>query len=695
MYYSYISLLLIKYLIALIDSMKFLSFILSFIISICSFAQISAVGLAPSSNNDQEAIIDFHAQTFEQGDVIKLNSEWEFYWNELYTYDDFIERVIEPDLIVAPSSWNDLVVDGIPCGSFGFATYRIHMKNLPGKELMLNAYSLQTASKIFINDSIIAEIGTVGKSADESDPWNRDVQLIIPSSYESFDLIIQVSNYHHRKGGFTSPIEIGEPETIMEGQQVFYILDTMESSALIIIGLFLMALFAFRRKDKSILYFSLFCMTLSLRPVIAINYMLGAFLPWLNWSVLIKLEYLGTIVPCLFIILFVRQLFPDQLSKLRLKIFLPLFLLMIAIVIFAPVWIVSWLTYPIMVTISAGIIFLSIAIVKAVNAKVHGAKFAGLGIVILFISLSLKILTYAEVLPSIDLIITVIDIIFIIVMSLILGFRFSRQFMKVEILQEETELQKAEIEEKNKEILDSMKYAKRIQSAILPSAKVVKEYLKASFVLYKPKDIVAGDFYWVENKGNKVLFAAADCTGHGVPGAMVSVVCNNGLNRSVREYGLTDPGEILDKTRELVIQEFEKSEEEVKDGMDIALGSIEGNVLQYAGANNPLWIIRGGEVLETKADKQPIGKFELHKAFTTHTVELQKGDAIYFFSDGYVDQFGGVKGKKFKSKAFKELLLSIQDKSMEDQKLVLDEQFENWRGRLEQIDDVCVIGVKI
>jgi serine phosphatase RsbU (regulator of sigma subunit) len=206
---------------------------------------------------------------------------------------------------------------------------------------------------------------------------------------------------------------------------------------------------------------------------------------------------------------------------------------------------------------------------------------------------------------------------------------------------------------------------------------------------------VAGDFYWVEHKENKVLFAAADCTGHGVPGALVSVVCNNGLNRSVREYGLTDPGEILDKTRELVIQEFEKSEEEVKDGMDIALGSIEGNVLQYAGANNPLWIIRGGEVLETKADKQPIGKFELHKAFTTHTVELQKGDAIYFFSDGYVDQFGGVKGKKFKSKAFKELLLSIQDKSMEDQKLVLDEQFENWRGRLEQIDDVCVIGVKV
>jgi serine phosphatase RsbU (regulator of sigma subunit) len=176
---------------------------------------------------------------------------------------------------------------------------------------------------------------------------------------------------------------------------------------------------------------------------------------------------------------------------------------------------------------------------------------------------------------------------------------------------------------------------------------------------------------------------------------MVSVVCNNGLNRSVREYGLTDPGEILNKTREIVIAEFEKSEEEVKDGMDIALCSLEGNTLKYAGANNPLWIIRNGEIIETKADKQPIGKFEELLPYTTHIFELEKGDSIYIFSDGYVDQFGGEKGKKFKAKAFRELLLSIQGQLMENQKTIIDEAFENWRGDLEQIDDVCVIGVRI
>jgi serine phosphatase RsbU (regulator of sigma subunit) len=257
------------------------------------------------------------------------------------------------------------------------------------------------------------------------------------------------------------------------------------------------------------------------------------------------------------------------------------------------------------------------------------------------------------------------------------------------------EQQKGIVDEKNKEILDSINYAKRIQTAILPSNSVVQDYLPNSFILYMPKDIVAGDFYWLEKKDSQILFAAADCTGHGVPGAMVSVVCNNSLNRSVREYGLTEPGSILDQTRALVVQEFEKSEEEVQDGMDIALCSIQGMKLKYAGANNPLWIIRNGEIIETKANKQPIGKYEHQEAFDTHQFGLQKGDTLYIFSDGYVDQFGGEKGKKLKSKAFKRMLLEIQDLEMLDQKSYLEKAFLDWKGSLDQIDDICVIGVRV
>ena len=245
------------------------------------------------------------------------------------------------------------------------------------------------------------------------------------------------------------------------------------------------------------------------------------------------------------------------------------------------------------------------------------------------------------------------------------------------------------------EITDSITYAKNIQTAILPSKKIVQKLLRESFIYYKPKDIVAGDFYWLQERDNKVLFAVADCTGHGVPGAMVSVVCNNALNRSVREYGLTEPGKILDKTRGIVKEEFEKSGKEVNDGMDIALCSLEGNQLEYAGARIPVWIIRDGEIIEIKGDRQPIGKYGSQKPYTTHTFNLQEGDLIYIFSDGFVDQFGGEKGKKFKIQPFRDLLLSIQENNMYDQKTIIYKTFEDWKGTLEQIDDISVIGVRI
>jgi serine phosphatase RsbU (regulator of sigma subunit) len=257
------------------------------------------------------------------------------------------------------------------------------------------------------------------------------------------------------------------------------------------------------------------------------------------------------------------------------------------------------------------------------------------------------------------------------------------------------EKQRALVEEKNREIVDSINYAKRLQQAILPPVKLIKDHLPESFIVYKPKDIVAGDFYWFEKRNDHLLFAAADCTGHGVPGAMVSVICNNGLNRSVREYGLLDPGKILDRTREIVIQEFEKSETEVKDGMDISLCSLKGKTLSWAGANNPLWIIRGNELIEFKPDKQPIGQYADLKQFKTHQAELQKGDTLYMFTDGYPDQFGGEKGKKFKSTKMKQLFLGIRDKNLEQQKEIIEATFEKWKNNYEQVDDVCVFGIRI
>lgn len=259
------------------------------------------------------------------------------------------------------------------------------------------------------------------------------------------------------------------------------------------------------------------------------------------------------------------------------------------------------------------------------------------------------------------------------------------------------EHQRAEAKQKNDEILDSIKYAQRIQSAILPTDELMRSAFTDSFVLYKPKDIVAGDFYWVEPLKNTVVFAVADCTGHGVPGAMVSVVCNNGLNRSVREYGLTAPNLILDKTREIVIQEFGESFGGIKDGMDISLCSIDYDQmkLNFAGANNPLWLVRNKELIELKGDKQPVGNYHHASPFKGHELMIEPGDLIYLFSDGYADQFGGEKGKKFKSKNLKKLLLDIHNLDFIDQKKRLNKELIQWQGEIEQLDDVCVMGIRV
>lgn len=289
-----------------------------------------------------------------------------------------------------------------------------------------------------------------------------------------------------------------------------------------------------------------------------------------------------------------------------------------------------------------------------------------------------------------------------------------KQKIVIEKQKTEVETQKEVIEETHKEITDSINYAKRLQDAILPSFEEVNNHIANNFILFKPKDVVSGDFYWFEHIGDTSYLASADCTGHGVPGAMVSVVCSNALNRSVKEFDIKEPSKILGKTRELVIETFAKSGEGVKDGMDIALCAFKDRKVIFSGANNPLWIVREVELLtelqkeakntmiieglaliEFKANRQPVGLYEGMKDFTQQEIELFKGDNLYFFTDGFADQFGGEKGKKFKYKPFKKLLIELHSKSMDEQKEQISELFENWRGDLEQIDDVCVVGVGV
>lgn len=259
--------------------------------------------------------------------------------------------------------------------------------------------------------------------------------------------------------------------------------------------------------------------------------------------------------------------------------------------------------------------------------------------------------------------------------------------------------QKEVIEVKNREITASLIYAKRIQSAILPDIKLIYKTLDKSFILYIPKDIVSGDFYGFAQKNDKVIITAADCTGHGVSGAFMSMIGTSLLNHVINEENITTPSLILDELNQEVITTLKQKESESNDGMDISICTfdLKNNTVEYAGANRPLWLVRNNELVQYRPDKYPIGGLQIERLdkFSNNVIQLQKNDTIYLFSDGYADQFGGERGKKMMVKRFKNTVLSIQNKSMREQEQYLKEFFEKWKGNSEQVDDVLVIGIRI
>jgi len=299
------------------------------------------------------------------------------------------------------------------------------------------------------------------------------------------------------------------------------------------------------------------------------------------------------------------------------------------------------------------------------------------------------------------------SIVGIVLLLFLVGFilRSSAQRKKANVqLQEfnrEVIEQKNVIEHKNKEITDSINYAKRIQESILPVRKEIRAAFPQSFVLFKPRDVVSGDFYWYAKRGDKNIIACVDCTGHGVPGAFMSMIGNTLLNEIVNEKGIEKPSEILNLLNERVRQSLKQdlADNETQDGMDLALCSInlKTGILEYAGANRSLYIIRNGALEEIKPTKSAIGGHKLmeDKNFQNHEIRIQNNDSIYMTTDGYADQFGGPLGKKFMVKRLNQLLIELQPLSMEQQEQKLEKSLESWQGSVEQVDDILVIGIRL
>jgi serine phosphatase RsbU (regulator of sigma subunit) len=270
---------------------------------------------------------------------------------------------------------------------------------------------------------------------------------------------------------------------------------------------------------------------------------------------------------------------------------------------------------------------------------------------------------------------------------------------KVQERTREIQLQKEHIEKQNKEIKYSFDYAKKIQSTVLPGYEVFETLFSEHFIFFKPRDIVSGDFYWISQKDHKIILTAADCTGHGVPGSLMSMLGITMLHEIVNEKDIMHSDEILNQLRLSIARTLKQEGKpgEQKDGIDMALViyDLKEQVLEFSGANNPLYIIRDGEMLEYKGNNMPVAYYDNMSDFTRYTIEMMRGDRIYMFTDGFPDQFGGPDGKKFKYRPFKDMLLEVHDRPMDEQNKILNLVLEEWKGELEQIDDILIMGLRL
>lgn len=643
------------------------------------------------ANEAVKGVIDLSTQNFTDN-VHALDGDWKFSWNT-----DF-EEFRETEFSKVPGFWNDKKNGDYP--AFGQACYRLKIK-LPKTDvkLALRINNIHNSYSLFLNDSLIRTQGNPSKEfKNHKADWSPFLLPIKPNNTE-FELTFVVANYGHRNGGFASSIYIGDYNKMVKDREFFMSIDAIIIGGLFVLGIYLLSMYLLWQKEKSLLYFLGFSFFFAFWTSFRDEKVFFSVWRTFDWELALRLEYAAMVVSVSFFVIYISQLFPKQNLKPIQLLVLGINAISLILIIFFSPEVFTYVSLSNIFTLILSMTYIFIVFIRANRTKEFDNLFTTIALILLTIFLTLQIVSFLRIISINQTFLDLISLSFVLSMSLIFAGRFSGIFNSTLELKNRAEKQQKALTQKNKEVYASIQYAKQLQSTILPTKSEIEAEFSNSFVLFKPKDIVSGDFYWMEERNNFIYFAAADCTGHGVPGAMVSFVCSNALSKAVIEDEKVTPDEILTRTSEIVIKQFSTSETSLNDGMDISLGAYnpKTNELKWSGANNPIWIIRkdSNEITEIKGDKQPIGNYVASSpTFKLHELKMNKGDRIYLFSDGYIDQFGGENGKKFKTNNFKNLVLSLQELPISSHKQMLFDTFTNWKGKMEQIDDVCIFGIE-
>jgi len=703
-----------------------------------------------------DGILDISRKSIDDIGSVNLSGQWEFYWNQLLTPDNFNSDKEFPKLYVTvPGSWSKDKNKNANISKYGFATYRLVVKtNSVDSVFGLRIDRIDVSYKLWVNGILLSEVGKIGVSGEESTPKWGTLEKTILSKTSNLEIILQVSNFDYVRGGIPKQIQLTSIESMKNQIKKEIGLDFLLLGIMLIIGLYHVVLFFFRQTLISSLYFAVLSFFAAGLIIVSNNFdIVYLFWPNISWAAQIKLEYTFYSLSLLFLLLFVSSLFEKDNKSNIVKLAIAFCAFMSLFVAIGPVsaFIAIFSSFEwIFILIS---LFLMFVVVKAILLRKEGSMTTFIGLSLLILSIINDVIVNKYSIQGYFLL-PYGFLGFLLIQAYIISSRFTEAISYSEQLTEEMdymnnnleqivrdrtskieqqkeeltmqseslkvandeivkinhilERQGGEMNKKNRALTDSLNYAKRLQTAVLPNAEFLKEVLPEHFIFFQPKDIVSGDFFWYgevdsswdfDDASHIQVLVAADCTGHGVPGAFMTLLGHNFLNVTVNIQQVTDPEQIIYKLDQQIVETLRQNDPaSIKDGMDIAVLSIqkEKHLISFAGAGNPLYYFSKGEFHEIKGANFGIGGvLRKEKLFEPHKIEYESGDVFYIFSDGYPDQIGGKEGRKFYKTRFRELLAEIYHKPMEEQKAIIQKQFYDWKGDFKQIDDILVIGIRM
>lgn len=697
-----------------------------------------------------QGVLDLSNWDFSENTQIELEGEWEFFWNKLYTPSDFVNNSIQPDAYVqVPAPWTNIEINGQSLPDTGYATYRLIIKNDPllnNDKFMIRLKEVVSAYKFYWDGKEIASVGEVSFNKNLSKPGIQPILKSVNFNKQKIEIIVQISNYHHSTNSFYGTPVIGTEKQLLKSFSLSLFFDIIIFGAVLIMAFYHLGIFLYRRKNKAALAFFALSFIFAIRILFTGGHVFSFLFPQaLSWGVYYRINYFTFYAIMIALIYFFKETFNEKKYKIYYYSSWGVSLVfIIALATSVHFFSSILLYYQLAAVLMVG--FLLFLMIKYIKDKRTGAVTLFLTMFLFFITGINDMLYINDVIHTTTLT-HLGQFILILGQSLTLARIFNKEFIKnekltaeldfhnqhlqelVEDRTKEIEMQKQDILQKNEELLvqkeelqvqkdeilrqkelledknqfitDSIRYASSIQKAVLPTNKNIKKYFD-SFFLFAPKNIVSGDFYWFSDTNDKYLFVAVgDCTGHGVPGAFLSLIGMYILNTIVIEKQITNPESILTTLDDLFNNLLYKGLEESRDGMEIGIMRFEKNdfsKLIYAAAKTNIFIYskKTNELLRHRGSRRSIGLKNLQKAskveFKNIIFKLHPKDTIYCATDGYVDQNNSER-KRFGTDKFIKMLNSVAHLPMAQQKITIIQKLEEHQQNEDQRDDIIVIGI--